>query len=97
MATNANTYSRFGLMLKTRRENLRLTMREAVKLTGIQLTTIFRIEHGDDMVAHSSLKKYVIALGGTLEINFPDIPSYKEQKKIDKKKEERNSDFDYTL
>lgn len=96
VATNTKTFSRYGAVLKKRRNDLGLTMQDVVRLTGLSEPSIVRMESGS-RPTYYRLKKYVIALGGTLEINFPDIPSYKEQKKIDKKKEEFNPDFDYNL
>lgn len=96
MSITVTSKFRYGLTLRNRRNRLRYTADEIARIAGISLKSIQRIEQGKT-VGYWLIRKYVIALGGTLEINFPPIPGYKEQKKIDKKKGENNSNFDYNL
>lgn len=61
------------LALTELRERQRLTQREMAATLGVSQANISRIEHEEDLYL-STLRGYVEALGGRLEINvvFPD-------------------------
>lgn len=75
-----NSYSRHGIILKARRNNMRLTLQDVVKLTNISEPTIMKMERGDSVAFHL-LDKYIKALGGKVEIRWEPLEKYPWRKK----------------
>lgn len=62
-----------ALALAAARDQRRLTQRTVAEALGVSQANVSRIEHEEDLYL-STLRDYVRALGGSLEINavFPD-------------------------
>lgn len=76
-----NPYSRHGVILKARRNNLRLTLQDVVKMTNISEPSIVKMENGDSVAFHL-LDKYIKVLGGKVEIQWEPIEKYPWRKKL---------------
>lgn len=63
---------RIGRKLRKRRDSLHLTAKQVADISGLCLRTISLIETGYE-INYTTLNNYVLALGGIIEINFPEI------------------------
>lgn len=69
---------RLGDVLRKRREEMSITLRELAKETELSVNTVHECERALTNVRFETLTKIVAALGGRIDVTFPEEPNFRQ-------------------